>query len=745
MSFNTSYIQADTLNTATSTTIAGHVLSNGVDDSLTLSGVSGVMSVTQLNSDVLVTGTMSANTLIPTLGVGYDMALTGNLDMSSYDVKQVKGLSTVTNSYGTAGQVLKTDGSGCYWATDAQGDVSQWATYVAKTNVNLSGKNLYDSTRTNVFIPQSITSLDPTGLGETLIGNSVNDSTKKTRLQLTTNRDKSGWTDVSFDLIPSNKVHTGTNFYEVPKSLSIFSDGDIILAPNSGNVRILYNNSSRAISFNNGSGAISFNTTINNGVKTFGNAGTAGQIVQSNGISAPPSWVNAPTASNWSTYQATQDVDFNNKKLTNGLSVECQTTAIQNSAKTESIKLSYGFSQVEPTIPALIMSDPNNPYTYLSTNGNIEALNSMNTQVFVVLDPTDLTSSQGLGKFSNLGDNTGSYLTTDIVNIKRRSNKLLYVSSATSADVFQDGQILTPYSTIQKALDYINANFDGTYYYIQLQNGGYSESFTITKPCFIQGMGKSTYEDVVGCYITGTITVNIPITGNLFNTSFNLSGVLLNGYINNVSTGDICVNLRDVYIYSSGSSIVHNPSGLSRLRIIDCFFNSVDTSSTDPLLDIRSGSSLLLSNTIINVKGLQSCLKFSASATCDTVVNCKFESSNTSASVEPIIYIAGTTSATYTITNCGFLYSSTTSKSANALACGIYNNTATGNNRIVSLYNSFFLLGTDTNLNYAIEDAKYGTVNAIAVIYYMCGASLGNAFSIHAVQNINKFQLNIVS
>ena len=216
-------------------------------------------------------------------------------------------------------------------------------------------------------------------------------------------------------------------------------------------------------------------------------------------------------------------------------------------------------------------------------------------------------------------------------------------------------------------------------------------------------------------------------------------------YINIISNGDVCLNLRDVYIYSSGSSIVHNPSGLSRLRIQDCYFNSVNDLSTDPLLDIRTGSSLLMSNTIINAKGLQSCLKFSASANCDTIVNCKFECSNTSASVEPLVYIAGTSSATYTITNCGFLYSSATSKSANALASGIYNSSATGNNQIVSLYNSFFLLGTDTTLNFAIQDANFGTARAMIVLYYMCGASLANAFSIKAVQNINKFQLNIVS
>ena len=743
MSFNTSYIQSDTLETATSTTIAGHILSNGPDDVLTLSGVSGVMGCTQLNTDVIVSGTLSANTLIPSLGVGYDMALTGNLDMSEYDVKQVKGLSTLSNSYGTSGQVLKTDGAACYWATDAAGDVSQWATYGASANVNLNGKNLTDSTRSAVFIPQNITSLNPTGLGETTIGNSVDDTTKPAKLFLTTNSGKSGDATAMFWQNPNNAVVSGTNFYNKPRALVILSEGDTIIQPNNGVLLKTYNNGSKALYFGP-AGSLSFNASISNGGMLNGNVGTTGQIVQSNGVNAPPSWVNAPTASNWATYQAVQDVDINDKNLTNVNNVNCQKSIFQNVAKTEQINLSYGFSQIEPSISALVVSDPNQEYAYISTNGSIEALNTMNTQRFSVLNPSDLTGAI-LGDFKNLGDNTGSCLITDIINIKRRSNKLLYVSSASSGGVFEDGQVLTPFSTIQKALDYINTNYDGTYYYIQLQNGVYSESFTITKPCFIQGLGKSTYEDGVGCQITGTITVNIPTTGNMFNTCFNLSGVLLSGYINNISNGDTCLNLRDVYIYSSGSSIVHNPSGLSRLRIQDCYFNSVDTSSTDPLLDIRSESSLLMSNTIINAKGLQSCLKFSASATCDTVVNCKFECGNTSASVQPLVYVAGTTSATFTFTNCGFLYSSTTSKSANALACGIYNNTSTGNNRIVSLYNSFFLLGTDVNLNYAIEDAKYGTANAMAVLYYMCGASLANAFSIHAIQNVNKFQLNIVS
>jgi len=660
MSFNTSYIQADTLSTSTSTTIAGHLLSNGVDDSLTLGGISGIMTMTQLNSDVVVSGTVSANTLIPTLGVGSDMAIDGNLDMSSYDIKQVKGISDENNSFGTSGQVLKSDGAKIYWASDAQGDVSQWATYQAVQDVDMNDKNL-----SNVATISS----------------------------------------------------SGDNFTTFTSQVSIQNYLDLT----------------------------SYGITALGSISTSANGlGTVGQVLKTDGVNV--SWADDAQADvgQWATFEAVQDVDMNDKNLASVNSVECQSTVIENVAKTEQINLSYGFSQIEPSISALVVSDPNQEYAYISTNGNIEALNSVSTQVFGIINPINI-SGEFLGKFSNLGDNTGSYLQTDIISLKRRSNKLLYVSSATSGDIFQDGQILTPFSTIQKALDYINTNYNGTYYYIQLQNGVYSESFTITKPCFIQGLGKSTYEDGVGCQITGTITLNCPTSGNLFNTCFNLSGVLLNGYINNVSTGDVCLNLRDVYIYSSGSSIIHNPSGLSRLRVQDCYFNSVNTSSTDPLLDIRSGSSLLMSNTVVSAKGLQSCLKFSASATCDTVVNCKFECSNTSASVEPLVLVAGTASATFTFTYCGFLYSSSTSKSANALASGIYNTSATGNNQIVSLYNSFFLLGTDTTLNFAIQDGNYGTARAMIVLYYMCGASLANAFSIKGIQNTNKFQLNIVS
>jgi hypothetical protein len=152
-----------------------------------------------------------------------------------------------------------------------------------------------------------------------------------------------------------------------------------------------------------------------------------------------------------------------------------------------------------------------------------------------------------------------------------------------------------------------------------------------------------------------------------------------------------------------------------------------------------------MNNCYFSAKGLQNVLKFSGTATCDTINNVKFESGNSGANIPAIVEITATVSGTYTFSNCGFIYASATNKSANAQASGIYSNSSTGNNRIVALYCSFFLLGTSSNLNYAIQDAYTGGASQMIVLYYMNGASLQNAFSIRGTLNVSKFQLQIMS
>ena len=660
-------------------------------------------------------------------------------------IQGVQGLTGATGEKGDQGiqgiqGIQGVQGiQGLTGATGADANASLWASYSASANVNLNGKNLTDSTRSAVFIPQNITSLDTTGLGETVIGNSVDDTTKPAKLFLTANSGKSNVASTMIWQNPNNAVVSGTQFYNKPRAFVILSDSDTIIQPSSGIMLKTYSNGSKAIYFGP-AGALSFNASISNGNMSVGNVGTLGQIISSNGPLLPPSWINAPTsADTWATYPASQDVDMGAFDITNAHYINTERVIIGGITffNNNGTLLSYAPMSSIGHLTGGSLGTEGEIYS----NGNFSRFSN---STLVVQADANIISSSTNASITGINEITCSTLEGDIINIKQRSNKLLYVSSTTSAGAYQDGQILTPYATIQQALDYINANYDGTFYYIQLQTGVYSESFTITKKCFIQGLGNSTYDDGVGCQITGTITVNIPGTGDMYNNCFNMSGVLLSGYINNISNGDTCLNLRNVYIYSHNSAIIHDPSGLSRLRIIDCYFNSVNTASTDPLLDIRTGSYLFMSNSQFSAKGEQSCLAMSNTAICDTISQCKFECSSASASVKPLVLITGITSATYTLVNCGFLYSVATNKSANAFASGIYNTSATGNNTIISLYNTFYLLGT-TVANYAIKDQEAGTARAMIALYFQSSASLQNAYAIQGTLNVNKFSMQAVA
>ena len=140
-------------------------------------------------------------------------------------------------------------------------------------------------------------------------------------------------------------------------------------------------------------------------------------------------------------------------------------------------------------------------------------------------------------------------------------------------------------------------------------------------------------------------------------------------------------------------------------------------------------------------------MRLSGTASCDSINNSKFENSNTATvTAEPIVKITANVSGTYTFSNCAFIYSNNGNKSANLNASGILNANGTGNNTVISLYNTFLLAGTDRLINYAIQDLNH-TNPAILMIclYFMSGAIPNTAFAIRGNNNQTKFQLEPVS
>ena len=331
-----------------------------------------------------------------------------------------------------------------------------------------------------------------------------------------------------------------------------------------------------------------------------------------------------------------------------------------------------------------------------------------------------------------------------------RPDNTYYVSS-NGSNTSGIGNIEAPFLTIQQAIDVAETDINNTYKYIVVLAGNYVENLTITKKINLVGMGSSPYNCSVGCCVSGNISVNIGNNGgDMFNNCCNISGLLISGQVSFTSTENSILNMNNCYIYSnddvSGRALYFNPSSVnSRLKITNCQFISGGTTGLNPLVEITSVSSVLMNACYFSAKGLQNVLKFSGSATCDTINTVKFESSNTGANVPAVVEISATVSGTYTFSNCGFIYNSTTSKAGNSSASGILSSSASGNNQIVILYCSFFLFGTSSSLNYAVQDANFGTAQSMIVLYYMNGASLQNAFAIHGVLNTTKFQLQVVS
>jgi hypothetical protein len=361
------------------------------------------------------------------------------------------------------------------------------------------------------------------------------------------------------------------------------------------------------------------------------------------------------------------------------------------------------------------------------------------------LNSTNGASMSGWGTISCDSLNTNNLtITNNIPNV--------YYVSPLGNDTTGDGSYLRPFLTIQHTLTITEAitTQNGTYCYIKVMQGSYTGDINITRKVYIQGLGASPFEASVGCSISGAVNIDLGTTGGgMFNNAVNLSGLLLSSVVTYSSSYDGMLNIENCYIYTNddnvGWGIYFNPvSTDGRLRITNTQIISGGVDGVEPLISIFKASSLIMNNCQITAKGIQNCLRFSSTATCDTINFCKFTNTSASASVPAIVEITSTNSASHAFSNCGFIYSSSTDKSGNANASGILCNSSSGNPTVINTYNQFFLTGT-TSANYAVQDLKHATANQMLCFFYMSSAMIDNAFGIRGNNNQNKFQLVTVS
>lgn len=929
MAFNSDFIQATNLNavkvTATSSSnIGGHVLSNGLDNSLTLAGLSGVMTVTELNSSVVNADSLMVCPAINPSSTGVPIEVGANFEMGGNSLTGVDGISTFTNGLGTYGQVLKTDGTKSFWATDATGNIGVWASYPASQNVNMNTYNienggtisgtviytgavnctslkdqgdnviLVDSdldmandgsilnllkldTAVNAVIPNkllgtdedgnllykdSLWSTEPATSTVNLDGNAITNGgaigagsinvtsvstlslnepvnniisvtadldlnstqTLKSVLSLTTASNVSGtegqvlsadasgflvWADSSADAstwstFPATQDvdmdfnsltdvqllqaregevtgienftyidNLGTNI-DVQcdltiadtkslitsniKSLTQASNDPVLVSSNlavaptflvqtdgiksqtpSGGIEV-----QSALNFMGGAGTITnidVLSTINEG------AGGDGQVLTS--VDGLTTWANPVTASNWSTYDASTNVDMANYNIENAGTVDANILIAPIISSTGgSLTVTDGSLSIKSGANTTFQIESGGLFQIRGNGGQFFMYDtSDSTATILASTASNFFNSNNQANMTGWGTISSQRLNPVVVN-----ENTYYVSPHGIDGGNTVGSFEYPFQTIQFALGVTEAltAVDNEYRYIKVMAGTYSGAITITKKVYLQGQANTPFEAGVGCQISGAITVTIDdSTSTLFNNGVYISGFLIGSVVTFDSSVDSMLNIDNCYIYTpdnaSGRGVYFNPSATNgRLRITNTQIVSGGVDGLEPLVELTKSGSLIMNNCIINSKGVQNCLKFSGTATCDTVNYVKFESDTSSASASPIVEITSTNSASHAFANCGFIYGSSTSKTANANASGILCNSASGNPSVVSTYNTFILAGTNGS-NYAIQDLKAGTANVMVCLFYMNGATPNNAYAINATNAVNKFQLVTVS
>lgn len=362
-------------------------------------------------------------------------------------------------------------------------------------------------------------------------------------------------------------------------------------------------------------------------------------------------------------------------------------------------------------------------------------------------DNINLTSRRGTINLNSntivsgdLSVNKLTYSSLEPAITLHKSDYDYYVSNSVGSDTDGTGSINNPYKTIQKAIN--EANPAST---IHLANGTYTENLTITKKLYIIGSNNTRYVNTM-CSIQGSVTVNLTSSVvDLFNSHVGLIGVQIVGAVEDVSTQQHVLLLKDCYIYTNnGRALYQNSSVDNRTYLENLIVSQDGSTSTDPLIEIKSGMTDII-NCHFTCKSNAHVLLLSGNSRTNKIYMNTLESSNSSASLKSIVNI--TTSqfnSVKTFNYCNFVYGSATAKSSASpnYSCGVLITGYVGSLSYVSITNCNFALAGMTS-GYCVQNTN---LHSSVVLYRnnttSSSKALRSASDICGFEGITKYKLS---
>lgn len=488
---------------------------------------------------------------------------------------------------------------------------------------------------------------------------------------------------------------TATNWDHAGNSILTSTNNRIV---NSGSTFVVSNPGSAKALVRNNSGAVSFNSTFDPTTPTY-LFGTAGQLLSSGGSSAPPEWVDAPTATDWSSYPATSSVtDLTTLIGTSTVPGEIteMSLALGNFSVNNILDASFigtgpnkslvvfndtdnlqSFSQLQLNTQNSGCSLFTNSYPEIHTNGeafsNTPGATALSCSGDLVLRGSTIRIARDVAHPSCLSINNvgalsfntawtgdspnpiteGSYgdigqiLSSngdgaapewiDVV-VPTSSEKVFYVSNSNGSDT-ANGTVNYPFASIAYALSMASALYPDQVV-ILIAPGVYSEtSLAITTPNIsLVGYSPSAQQNLL-TQIIAPISITIGTSQDLYYSQIGLYNLQISGSISDTSSAVHTLNIKNVRISGDGNLIIQNSSSDSRTYLDQVvLLHGRATASTDPLLWFRSGTSKLSS---LDVTARDNCpvLQFDGTAKLLLCGLSTFESTTSSSSASPIVVI----------------------------------------------------------------------------------------------------------
>ena len=310
----------------------------------------------------------------------------------------------------------------------------------------------------------------------------------------------------------------------------------------------------------------------------------------------------------------------------------------------------------------------------------------------------DVTSSFGTDNYSL---NTIGALVGGIPSGFRDATEF-YVSFDGS-DTTGLGSILSPYQTIQKAIteaELVSSSLQVCV--INVASGHYTENLTFNRGYVtLNGSLQSQTGNEV-CEITGSINIAVTGTSDLFNRQITFTGFNLtcgaSQAITDTSTTPHIVSFQDCKCFVVNQFFVSTGAfSDGRLYLTNVEIQQTLAGSTLPVIVTNLGQ-IELERVDISLSGNCSAIVIGGTSILSRFSLSALETTNTGATLAPMLAFTSNTLSTHTLGNVAFAISSATTKSNTS---AVYINSGV-NTTLLMLNSVFSLQGTSASTNYTV-------------------------------------------